>query len=79
MLTRIIVVQPLFHVDLDDSTTTAKPVCGTVASAAADEPIYGANGQVLAFLSALLQQLAPMLLQILPLFIKTPANPSATA
>jgi len=38
-----------------------------------------ANGQIIAALSAFLQQLAPLLLQILPLFIKpnaTPAGPN---
>ncbi len=76
MSTRVIVVQPLFHVDLDDSTPAAKPVCGQVQAG----ETFEANGQILAALSAFLQQLAPLLLQILPLFIKpnaTPSNPTA--
>ncbi len=75
MLTRVLVVQPLFSVVLDESGE-AKPVCSATA-----EPVgeaVAANGQVLAALSAFLQQLAPLLLQILPLFIKPGTQPAST-
>ena len=69
MLTRVLVVQPLFSVVLDESNepvnSQAKPVC------AASGPIYDANGQLLAALQKLIAAmptLLPMILQIITLF-----------
>lgn len=63
---------------LDAQAPPAESVQHRVAAAALDQAGVGANGQVLAALSAFLQQLAPLLLQILPLFIKpgTQTSPS---
>ena len=82
MLTRVLVVQPLFSVVLDEGgqlAETAKPVCTAAAESVGEN--VAANGAILNALAALLQQLAPLLLQLLPLFIKpanTPPAPSAT-
>jgi hypothetical protein len=83
MLTRVLVVQPLFSVIVDESGDQTRPVCGPAADqGCASAPAVGeavaANGQIIAALSAFLQQLAPLLLQILPLFIKPNATPAST-
>ena len=78
MLTRILVVQPLVSVVVDETNvdSTGKPVC--TASAEPVGEAVAANGQILAALSAFLQQLAPLLLQILPLFIKPSTAPPSS-
>ena len=81
MLTRVLVVQPLFSVVLDETdNSVSKPVCGDA------RPSYEANGQILQGLAAILQKLVaamptllPEILQLISLFGTQAAPPAPSA
>ena len=81
MLTRVLVVQPLFSVVFDETdNSVSKPVCGDA------RPSYEANGQILAGLAAVIQKLVaamptllPEILQLISLFGTQAAPPAPSA
>ena len=87
MLTRVLVVQPLFSVVLDETDNSlSKPVCGDGAPGTPGHPSYEANGQILQGLAAILQKLVaamptllPEILQLISLFGTEAAPPANTA
>ena len=73
MLTRVVVVQPLFFVVESADNSISKPVCASASNGQA----VSANGELIAELVSAFQTLLPTILQIIALFGKT-ATPAAT-
>jgi hypothetical protein len=74
MSARLILVQPIVSVDLDEPGDCCKPACASSVEAVGANAM--ANGQVLANLFAFLQQAMPMILQLIALFGKQTTPPA---